>query len=188
MAKQFAAIEPAHAAMIAEQKIFFTASAAAGARVNLTPRSTSAFRVLGPNQVAYLDLTGSGNETAAHLRADGRLTIMLCAFEGPPSIVRLYGRGSVLPHGSERYFAVLAQAFDNEDLPGARQIILLDVEMLQTSCGWAVPVFDYREERQTLNRWIEAKEKIPGALDQYRREKNARSIDGLPSGMFADEA
>ena len=139
MAKQFQRLEPAHAAFITGQKIFFTASAAATGRVNISPRGTDALRILDPNTVAYLDETGSGNETAAHLRASGRLTIMFCGFENVPMIIRLYGQGRALPRGTPEYDALLATAYNNQETPGARQIIRLDIEMVQTSCGYGVP-------------------------------------------------
>jgi hypothetical protein len=186
MAKQFECIEPAHAAFIGQQHIFFTASAAAAGRVNISPREIGAFRVLGPNTVAYLDQTGSGNETAAHLRASGRLTIMFCGFENVPVILRLYGQGHSLPRGTPEYRALLASAYDNEEPLGARQIIRLDVEMVQTSCGYGVPLFDYKEERPTLRRWAENKGE--DGLAAYRREKNVRSIDGFETGVAAELA
>jgi hypothetical protein len=185
MAKFYQHIEPAQAAFIAEQKIFFTASAAATGRVNVSPRGADAFRVLGPHTVAYLDQTGSGNETAAHLRASGRLTIMFCGFENVPMILRLYGRGQSLQRGTAEYATLLEAAFDNQEAPGARQIIRLDVDLVQTSCGYGVPLFDYKEERPTLRRWAETK----GAdgVEAYRREKNIRSIDGFETGFPANQ-
>ena len=183
MAKQFPAITADHRGFIARQRIFFTASATAGSRVNLSPRSTDGFRVLGDNSVLYLDRTGSGNETAAHLLADGRLTIMFCAFEGPPLILRLYGRGRAIRRGGTEYQALLAQAFSNCEPAGARQMIHLDVDLVQTSCGFGVPMFDYQAERPTLDRWAEAK---GDQLEAYRREKNRFSLDGLPTGLFED--
>jgi hypothetical protein len=183
MAKQFERVEPAHAAFIRQQKIFFTASAAATGRVNVSPRGTDALRILDPNTVAYLDETGSGNETAAHLRASGRLTIMFCGFENVPMILRLYGQGRSLPRGTPEYGALLATAFNNQESPGARQIIRLDIEMVQTSCGYGVPLFDYKEERPALRRWAEKKGE--DGLAAYRREKNVRSIDDFETG-FAD--
>ena len=185
MAKQFERIEPAHAAFIAPAKIFFTASAAATGRVNVSPRGTDALRVLDPNAVAYLDETGSGNETAAHLRASGRLTIMFCGFENVPMILRLYGQGRSLPRGTPEYDALLATAFNNQEPPGARQIIRLDIEMVQTSCGYGVPLFDYKEERPTLRRWAEKKGE--DGLAAYRREKNVRSIDGFETGLASGQ-
>lgn len=185
MAKQFARIEPAHAAFIGQQHIFFTASAAATGRVNISPRETGAFRVLDPNTVAYLDQTGSGNETAAHLRLSGRLTIMFCGFENVPVVLRLYGQGRALPRGTPEYAALLAMAYDNQEPIGARQIIRLDLDLVQTSCGYGVPLFDYREERPTLRRWAENKGE--DGLVAYRREKNIRSIDGFETGLAADQ-
>ena len=177
MAKQYERIEPAHAAFIAEQRIFFTASAAATGRVNISPRGTDALRVLHPNAVAYLDETGSGNETAAHLRLSGRLTIMVCGFESVPMILRLYGHGIALPRGTPAYQELLDTAFQGHEPPGARQIIRLDVDLVQTSCGYGVPLFDYKEPRETLRRWAEAKGE--DGLIAYWGEKNRQSIDGF---------
>jgi hypothetical protein len=185
MAKQFAHIEPAHAAFIEQQHIFFTASAAATGRVNVSPRGTDAFRILDPNTVAYLDQTGSGNETAAHLLASGRLTIMFCGFESVPMILRLYGQGRSLPRGTPEYEALLAAAWENQETPGARQIIRLEIDLVQTSCGYGVPLFDYKEERPTLRAWAENKGEAGVAA--YRRKKNVVSLDGLATGVAADE-
>src|SRR5271154_4626265 len=124
---------------IGRQHVFFTASATADSRVNLSPKGSDCLRVVGEREVVYLDQTGSGNETAAHLRSDGRLTIMFCAFEGAPMILRLYGRGRSLPQGCDEYAKLLASAFGGEEPPGARQIVVLDVESVQTSCGYSVP-------------------------------------------------
>jgi hypothetical protein len=185
MAKFFEHIEPAHAAFIKQQHIFFTASAAANGRVNVSPRGADAFRVVGPNLVAYLDETGSGNETAAHLRASGRLTIMFCGFENVPMILRLYGCGRSLQRGTPEYAAMLGAAFGNHEQPGARQIICLEVELVQTSCGYGVPLFDYKEDRPTLRRWAENKGEAGVAA--YHQEKNVRSIDGFETGFAANE-
>jgi hypothetical protein len=181
VAKQHPVIDDALAAFIGRQHIFFAASAASGTRVNLSPRGTDALRILGPREVCYLDQTGSGNETAAHLLADGRLTLMFCAFEGPPQILRLYGRGEVLHRGGQPYAALLAEAFESREPPGARQIVRLAVEIVQTSCGFGVPLFDFRERRPTLDRWAESKGEE--GLAAYRREKNSMSMDGLPTGL-----
>lgn len=186
MAKQFPSIADTHRDFIARQHIFFTASAAEGSRVNVSPRSTDLFRVLGPHSVAYLDRTGSGNETAAHLEADGRLTIMFCAFEGPPSILRLYGRGEVLHRESGAYAHLLDEAFGGTQPVGARQMIRLAVDLVQTSCGFGVPLFSHEGERFSLERWAEAKG--PNGIEDYWREKNTRSMDGLPTGLFRSGA
>jgi hypothetical protein len=181
MAKFYDHIEPAHAAFIAEQHIFFTASAAADGRVNISPRGADAFRVIGPNAVVYLDQTGSGNETRAHLRASGRLTIMFCGFENVPMILRLYGQGRSLWRGTPEYADLLETAYTNQEPPGARQIIRLEVETVQTSCGYGVPLFDYKEERPTLLRWAENKGE--DGIAAYWQEKNIRSIDGFDTGV-----
>lgn len=181
MAKLFDTIEPHVAAFIAAQHIFFTGTSAGTGRINISPRPALAFRVLGPNSVAYLDETGSGNETAAHLRADGRMTIMFCGFESVPNILRLYGRGQSLWRGTPEYAALLESAFGNQEPPGARQIVRLDVELVQTSCGYGVPLFDYKEERPTLRNW--AASRGEDGIAAYWREKNTNSLDGFPTGV-----
>lgn len=184
MGKLFSSLEPQHIAFIERQHIFFNASAAPTGRVNVSPRDRKSLRVLDPHTALYYDLTGSGNETAAHLRADGRLTLMFCALEGPPLILRLYGRGRVIPRGSEEFATLLAAHFDNTELPGTRQMIALAIDSVQTSCGFNVPLFDYQEERDTLLRWSE--NKGPDGLQTYWRQKNLQSIDGLPTGLLTD--
>ena len=186
MAKQFASMTPAHRDFIARQRIFFTASATASSRVNVSPRPTDALRVLNERSVAYLDLTGSGSETAAHLHVDGRITLMFCALDEPPSILRLYGRGVSLPRNSSGYSRLLASAFGNEEPLGARQIVHIDIDLVQTSCGYGVPLFQYVGERERLRRWAE--QKGEAGLEEYRRLKNARSLDGLPTGFFEEES
>ena len=155
MAQQFPALDGKHIALIGGQKIFFVGSAALSGRVNISPKGMGCFRVLAPDKVAYLDVTGSGNETAAHLLAspDSRLTVMFCAFDGAPVILRLYGRGTALMRGSDGYRGLIAGF---EELPGARQIVTLDVDLVQTSCGMAVPLYDYKTDRDNLKRyWTE---------------------------------
>ena len=183
MGKQFAKIEPQHRAYIERQKIFFVASAPPKGRVNVSPKGLSSFRVLGENDVAYLDCTGSGSETRAHLMAsdDKRLTIMFCAFEGDPVILRLYGQGQSLMRGTPQYAALLPN-FD--EVAGARQIVRLAVDLVQTSCGMGVPLFDYKEERGSLVRYWTAQ-----GMDNLRKYwglKNLKSIDGLPTGFSPD--
>jgi Pyridoxamine 5'-phosphate oxidase len=185
MGKQFPAMTPAHHDFIARQRIFFTATATAASRVNISPRPTDALRVLDDRTVLYLDLTGSGSETAAHLRADGRITLMFCSFDEPPNILRLYGHGTSLPRTTGDYASLLAEFFSNQEPPGARQIVRIDVDLVQTSCGYGVPLFDYVGERTTLRRWAEHKGEA--GLREYWRLKNARSIDGLPTGLVEDE-
>jgi hypothetical protein len=183
MGKQFPKIESEHRSFIERQKVFFVASAAPMGRVNVSPKGMSTFRVLGENVVAYLDCTGSGSETRAHLLAadDKRLTIMFCAFAGNPLILRLYGQGQSLMRGTPEYAALLPQ-FD--EIAGARQIVCLAVDLVQTSCGMGVPLFDYKEDRTNLVRYWTAQ-----GIDNLRKFwsiKNARSIDGL-STAFAPE-
>ncbi|BCW91176.1 hypothetical protein sos41_43560 [Alphaproteobacteria bacterium SO-S41] len=181
MAKQFPALSDEHAAFIARQHIFFAASATADSRINLSPREASAFRVLGPNSACYLDQTGSGAETAAHLLVDGRLTIMFCSFEKVPLILRLYGTARSLMRGTPDYAAVLQTGFDGAESPGARQIVLLEVALVQTSCGYGVPFFDFVSERQQLKTW--AAGQGDGGMAEYRARKNTVSLDGLPTGF-----
>lgn len=185
MAKQFPALTEAHRAFIARQHIFFVASSARGSRVNISPRGAEGFRVLDESRVAYLDRTGSGHETAAHIRAGGPLTIMFCALTGTPMIMRLYGTGTAHPVGGGAYAALLDAHFAGQAPPGARQIVELAVGMVQTSCGFGVPLFDYRGERPTLDAWAEAKG--PDGLEAYRRQKNVRSIDGLATGLLEED-
>ena len=170
----FDGLSSEHSEFIRRQPLFFVATAAEGARINLSPKGMDAFRVLGPNRVGYLDVGGSGNETQAHLVADGRVTVMFCAFDQPALILRLYGRGvPVLPQ--DEAWAATAAMFTI--LPGARQIFLIDVDSVQTSCGWGVPVMSFDRERETLSRYH-------AAQDQEERlgkiAGRTRSIDGLP--------
>jgi hypothetical protein len=181
MAKQFEKLEPEHRDFIARQHVFFTGTAAADGRVNVSPKGMDSLRVLDDHTLAWLDLTGSGNETAAHVRAAGRLTVMLCAFEGPPMILRLYGQGRILPRSSQDYRRLLASEFAGDEPPGARQIIMLDVERVQTSCGYAVPHMTFVDHRPGLINW--AKAKGEDGLRAYRAEKNMTSLDGLPTGF-----
>jgi hypothetical protein len=181
MAKDFPALTQHHRDFIARQRMFFTASAAAGTRINISPRSTDMLRVIRDNSIVYLDRTGSGNETAAHLLADGRLTIMFCAVEGPPLILRLYGHGSRLRRGGADYAHLLEAEYAGTEPLGARQMIRLDFDLVKTSCGYGVPLFDYREERDTMDKWARAKGQ--DGIEAYWQEKNVASMDGLPTGM-----
>jgi|SRR5579872_3426675 len=163
---------------IAKQTVFFVATAplSAAGHVNVSPKGGDSFRVLGPMEVAYQDYTGSGAETVAHLRENGRIVIMFCAFDGPPRIARLHGRGIVIRAGDER-FAELASRFPAN--AGTRAFIHVCVVRVSTSCGYAVPFFDFRERRDQLDRWADAKS--PDELEAYRVRKNSQSIDGLPA-------
>lgn len=181
MAREYPGLTPQLRDFIARQRIFFAASAAAGARVNVSPRGMREFRILGDNEICWLDLTGSGAETAAHLQADGRLTIMFCAFEGPPNILRLYGRGEILHRRSAAFAEMLAQEFGNVLPLGGRQIVRLKIDLVKTSCGYGVPAYDFRQERAALDNW--AAGKGASGIENYWREYNTKSMDGLPTGI-----
>lgn len=175
MADFFEALNDKHIAMIAKQPVFFVATAAQDARINLSPKGYDAFRVLSPTRVAYLDLGGSGNETNAHLLADGRITLMFCNFEQPALILRIYGRGKpVLPW--ESGWDEIAAHFTL--LPGTRQIFDIAVESVQTSCGYGVPLMSLERERQTLVKHHAQADPMEWA-GKYKRRRT--SIDGLPA-------
>jgi hypothetical protein len=176
MAKVYEAIDQALADFIGAQHMFFVATAPleANGRVNLSPKGLDTFRILDPHTVAYLDLTGSGVETIAHLRQNGRATIMFCAFQGPPKILRLYGLGEVL-EPTHRDFAQVRSAFGEQ--VGVRSIIRLHVQRIADACGFAVPRYEYVSDRDQLTK--SAEKKGPDGLQKYRNEKNVRSIDGL---------
>jgi hypothetical protein len=176
MGKVYSSILPQHEEFIKKQKIFFVGSAplSADGHVNISPKGHDVLRIFSPNEVAYLDLTGSGNETSAHLIDNGRVTFMFLAFEGPPMILRLYGKGKVvLPDSPE--WNDMAKHFDI--LPGYRQIIHAKIETVKTSCGFSVPFYSYMGERDTLQQW--AINKSEQGLEEYRKEKNTISMDGI---------
>jgi hypothetical protein len=177
MADRFSSLRPDLAQWWREQPMFFVATAPSGdgGHVNLSPKGHDTLRVLSADRVAYLDLTGSGVETIAHLRDNGRITLMACAFSGNPRISRIYGRGTVHPLGSSGFDA-LASEFP--DLPGRRSIIEVEVRRVMTSCGYAVPLMDLVEDRERLLDW--AKSKGDDGLAEHWKTKNAVSVDGLP--------
>ena len=175
MGRVLDAITDELAAFIAAQRVFFVATAPTdGGHVNLSPKGLDTFTVLDPSTVAYLDLTGSGIETVAHLRENGRITIMFCAFDGKPNIVRLYGRGEVIPTGEPEAEALLPRF---GEYPGARSVIRVRVDRVSTSCGYGVPLLEYAGERDELLKFAERRG--PEGLVEYREDKNAVSIDGL---------
>jgi hypothetical protein len=183
MGRVLDAITDELAAFVAGQHVFFVATAPSdGGHVNVSPKGLDTFAVLDPGTVAYLDLTGSGVETIAHLRENGRITIMFCAFDGNPNIVRLYGRGEVLPIGEPDADALLPRF---GPYPGARSVIRVHVDRVSTSCGYGVPLLNYEGERDQLTTWAERRG--PDGLVEYREEKNSVSIDGLP-GLAGREA
>jgi pyridoxamine 5'-phosphate oxidase-like protein len=181
MAKFQHSIQDQHKAFIEQQKMFFvsTAPLSAGGHINLSPKGMDSFRVLSPTRVAYMDIVGSGNETSAHTLENGRITIMFCAFDGPPNILRLYGKGyTILPSSPEwnelsRHFRLHL---------ATRQIIVADIHRLQTSCGYSVPLYDYAGERDHADKWAE--NKGADGLERYKKDKNRVSMDGLPTALF----
>ncbi len=173
-------ITPELAEFIREQPLFFVATAplSENGHVNVSPKGMDTFRVLSPTRVMYLDLTGSGNETAAHVRENGRVTVMFCAFAGKPKILRLYGRGTTVREGDAMWAELIGKF---ETFPGVRQMVVVEVTRVQSSCGFGLPVMRVEKPRTMLMDWAEKK----GAegLAEYRQRKNKTSIDGLPTGM-----
>ena len=163
---------------ITAQHLFFVATAPRRGRINLSPKGLDSLRVLSPTRVCWLNLTGSGNETAAHLLDDGRMTLMFCAFSGPPNILRLYGTARAV-HPGEAEWDALSGLFP--ETPGARQVIDMAVDRVQTSCGYSVPLMDYVKDREILTDW--ADKQGPEGVKQYWEKHNRESVDGLPTGM-----
>jgi hypothetical protein len=180
MGKFFTEIREQEKKFIEKQRLFFVGTAPLGAEghINLSPKGMDSFRVFSPNQVAYMDIVGSGNETSAHLLENGRITLMFCAFDGPPNILRLYGKGyTVIP--SDKEWPALSAQF--KLVLATRQIIVADIDKVQTSCGFSVPYYDYKGERDVGEKWAESK----GAtgLVTYKAGKNLISLDGLPTAL-----
>lgn len=168
---------------IARQKIFFTGTAAAEGRVNVSPKGMDSLRVLNSARIVWLNVTGSGNETSAHVQQNPRMTIMFCALEGAPLILRLYGTAKVI-HRNDPEWNDLFPLF--MPLPGARQMFDLSIDMVQSSCGFGVPFFDYAGERETLTEW--AVKKGEDGIKQYWEDKNQTSLDGLPTHILEKNA
>jgi hypothetical protein len=178
MGKQYDAIPQQLKDFIQNQKIFFVATAGSEGHVNLSPKGMDSLRIIDQHTVRWLNVTGSGNETAAHVLENQRMTIMFCAFEGKPMILRLYGNASMAQPGDTNWESY---SQDFPKLPGARQIFTLNVDLVQTSCGMGIPFFDYKEEREQLNQWAEKKGEQ--GIQQYWKEKNALSLDGKTTGI-----
>ncbi len=176
MGRPSAVISESHREFISQQNIFFVATATGDEKINLSPKGIDTFRVTDPNKVVWLNLTGSGNETAAHVMHSGRMTIMFCAFEGPPNILRLYGQARVF-HPEDPEFGSFISLFP--DIPGTRQIFEMEVELVQISCGMGVPLMEFKGNRKELIQW--AREKGEEGLREYRLKKNTTSLDGLPT-------
>lgn len=178
MGKFYETIQSAHQEFIQKQHMFFVATAPldASGRVNISPKGLDTFRVISEKRVAYLDFIGSGNETSAHTLENGRITLMFCAFQGPPNILRLYGSGfAVLPGAPlwDQYISLFGT------YPNVRQILVADIDLVGTSCGYGVPLYTYEGERKIMFDWAE--KKGAEALQNYIQEKNLESLDGLPT-------
>ena len=182
MAKQLDHITTALQEFINQQKIFFVGTARTEGRVNVSPKGIDSFRVLDSNRVIWLNLTGSGNETAAHLLESDRMTIMFCAFEGNPLILRLYGKAKTY-HNREEEFQKYIDLFPNKI--GTRQIIEMEVDLVQTSCGFGVPIMAFKEERTMLDTWAEKKGKE--GIIEYWKTRNSTSIDGYPTNIVEED-
>ncbi len=178
MAKQYPGISEQWARFISEQHIFFVATAAPEGRVNVSPKGLDSLRLLGPNRLVWLNLTGSGNESAAHVQSMPRMTLMFCAFSGAPVILRLYGEARAV-HQKDPAWPELYALFP--PTPGARQIFDVAVDLVQTSCGFGVPYFDFRGDRPDLREWTEKKGEE--GVREYWRTRNAVSLDGLKTGI-----
>lgn len=176
MGQQFNELSEKHIQFIAEQNIFFVGTASTDSRVNISPKGMDTLRVLDNTRVAWLNVTGSGNETSAHVQQNPRMTVMFCAFNGQPLILRLYGTAKVI-HKSDPEWKDLFSLF--KPLPGARQIFNVTIDLVQISCGMAVPYFSYDGDRELLSEW--AIKKGDEGLNRYWEEKNQMSIDGIPT-------
>ncbi|TJY42455.1 pyridoxamine 5'-phosphate oxidase family protein [Cohnella pontilimi] len=174
MGSTFQSILPEHETFINEQRMFFVGTAASNGHVNISPKGHDVLRILSPNKVAYLDLTGSGNETSAHLSESNRITFMFVSFQGKPLILRLYGNGKVILPNSEEWREVVTYF---NLLPGYRQIIISEIDCVKTSCGFSVPLYSFEGERNLLIEW--ATNKGEEGLNQYRKNKNSISMDGI---------
>ncbi|HEY3326121.1 MAG TPA: pyridoxamine 5'-phosphate oxidase family protein [Novimethylophilus sp.] len=181
MSQRYSQLNQELTRFIRDQNVFFVATAPESGYTNLSPKGLDSLRIPDPNTVAWLNVTGSGNETAAHVLENGRMTLMFCAFTGNPMVLRLYGAARVI-HARDAEWSELINRFDA--LPGARQIFVLDVELVQTSCGMAVPLFDYRGQRDQLVDWAEKKGEK--GITEYWEKKNRVSLDGRPTGIFED--
>lgn len=179
MGKRRNTLTPRLIDFISNQKLFFVATAMADGKINLSPKGMDSFKVLDENKIVWLNLTGSGNETAAHLKYSDRMTIMFCAFEGSPLILRLYGQAKVY-HKRDPVWEEYITLFP--EYAGSRQLIEMNIELVQNSCGFGVPLMDYKGERDLLGPWAE--EKGDEGLITYMQQKNSQSLDGHPTGIL----
>ncbi|MFY0692068.1 MAG: pyridoxamine 5'-phosphate oxidase family protein [Paracoccaceae bacterium] len=180
MAKHFSEISDAHREFVEAQHIFFSGSAAPEGRVNVSPKGMDSLRIMGPNRVLWLNLTGSGNETAAHLTEDPRMTLMWCSFSKRPLILRMYGTAQAV-HRTDTQWEELYALFP--DSVGARQIFDMTVDLVQTSCGYAVPFMEFAGERDTLAHWNE--DKGQAGIEKFWADKNTETLDGKPTDILA---
>ncbi|MDC8006080.1 pyridoxamine 5'-phosphate oxidase family protein [Aureisphaera galaxeae] len=181
MGKRMKAIPERLKTFIENQKIFFVGTAAPSGRVNVSPKGTDSFRVIDENKIVWLNLTGSGNETAAHLLQNDRMTIMFCAFDGNPLILRLYGNAKIY-HQRDTEYDTYINMFP--EAPSARQIVEMKVDLVQTSCGFGVPFMEYKDERHLFEPWAAAKGE--DGLQEYWEKKNTESIDGFETGILGN--
>jgi len=181
MSKDYTEIDERIQGWMARQHMFFVATAplAGDGLVNCSPKGLDCLRVLGPQKLAYVDTGGSGIETVAHLRENGRIVLMMCAFEGPPNIYRFYGKGRAVEPGDAEFTDLLAQF---PSMPAARNIVVIDVERIRDSCGYGVPLYKFEKQRDSLTNYFSSK--TEDELVAYRRERNSRSLDGLPGLAF----
>ena len=179
MGKRSESLDSKQIDFIAKQKLFFVATAMTDGSINLSPKGMDSFRIINNTNILWLNLTGSGNETAAHLQYDNRMTIMFCAFEDKPMILRLYGEARVF-HERDSFWKEHIAKFP--EIAGSRQLIDMKIKLVQTSCGFGVPLMDYKGERNMLNIWAENKGK--DGLYEYMNLKNVKSLDGFPTGIF----
>lgn len=179
MGKQYESLSQAHIDFIEKQKMFFVATAGPEGKINLSPKGMDSFRVVGPNQVIWLNMTGSGNETAAHVAQNPRMTVMFNAFEDAPLILRIYGSAIAVHHNDDKWQHFINYFPTNR---GARQIFDIQIDMVQTSCGFGVPLYEYQGERELLDKW--ADKKSEDDLLDYWEQKNNTSLDGYPTGII----
>ncbi len=183
MGKRFDQLTDDHISFIAQQKLFFVGTAANDGTINVSPKGFDSLRVQSPNRIVWLNITGSGNETAAHLAQNDRMTLMFCAFDGQPKILRLYGKAQAI-HPRDARWGELETLF--EPHPTARQYVDFEFDLVQTSCGFGVPFFDFKGERDNFDKWINARGEEP--IENYWRDRNQVSLDGLPTHILEEDA
>ncbi len=182
MGKQFLKLSSQHIAFIEDQKLYYVATAAAEGKINISPKGIDTIRVISPTEIVWLNLTGSGNETAAHIKENPRMTLMWCSFGEQPMILRTYGQAICYHEGDEgwkKYYSLFP------DYIGARQIFYLPIELVQTSCGFGIPMYDYIGERDNLKEW--AKKKGRSGIQEYWDNRNKTSLDGKPTGILPEK-